>query len=48
MCLEVDMLGDVAERFRFQSDSVQGHVKGYGNDLASEYEAYSRHPPKVL
>lgn len=32
------MLGDVAERFRFQSDSVQGHVKGYGNDLASEYD----------
>lgn len=32
------MLGDVAERFRFQSDSVQGHVKDYGNDLASEYD----------
>ena len=32
------MLGDVAERFRFQSDSVQGHVKAYGNDLASEYD----------
>ena len=32
------MLGDVAERFRFRSDSVQGHVKGYGNDLASEYD----------
>ena len=31
-------MGDVAERFRFQSDSVQGHVKAYGNDLASEYD----------
>ena len=32
------MLGDVAERFRFRSDSVQGHVKGYGDELASEYD----------
>ena len=38
LLLEVDMSGDVAERFRFQSDSVQGHVKDYGNDLASEYD----------
>ena len=32
------MLGDVAERFRCRSDSVQGHVKDYGNELASEYD----------
>ena len=36
--LEVDMLGDVAERFRSPSDSVQGHVKDYGNELASRYD----------
>ena len=38
LLLEVDMLGDVAERFRCRSDSVQGHVKDYGNELASEYD----------
>ena len=32
------MLGDVAERFRCRSDSVQGHVNDYGNELASEYD----------
>lgn len=36
--LEVDLLGDVAERFRSRSDTVQGHVKDYGNELASKYE----------
>lgn len=36
--LEVDMLGDVAERFRSRSDTVQGHVKDYGNELASKYD----------
>ena len=32
------MLGDVAERFRSRSDTVQGHVKDYGNELASKYD----------
>ena len=36
--LEVDMLGDVVERFRSRSDTVQGHVKDYGNELASKYD----------
>ena len=36
--LEVDMLGDVAERFRSRSDTVQGYVKDYGNELASKYD----------
>ena len=36
--LEVDLLGDVAERFRSRSDSLQVHVKDYGNELASEYD----------
>ena len=35
--LEVDILGDVAERFRSRSDTVQGHVKDYGNQFASKY-----------
>ena len=39
LLLEVDMLGDVAERFRCRSDSVQGHFKDYGNELASEYDS---------
>ncbi|WP_448752291.1 DNA/RNA non-specific endonuclease [Actinomyces naeslundii] len=38
LLLEVDMLGDVAERFRCRSDSVQGHFKDYGKELASEYD----------
>ena len=36
--LEVDILGDVVERFRSRSDTVQGHVKDYGNELASKYD----------
>ena len=37
--LEVDRLDKVGEAFRCRSDSVQGHVKDYGNELASEYDA---------
>ena len=36
--LEVDILGDVVERLRSRSDTVQGHVKDYGNKLASKYD----------
>lgn len=36
--LEVDILGDVVERFRSRSDTVQGHVKDYGNEIASKYK----------
>jgi len=36
--MEVDVLGDVGERFRSRSDAVQKRVKDYGNDLASEYD----------
>ena len=36
--LEVDRLDKVGEAFRCRSDSVQGHVKGYGDELASEYD----------
>ena len=36
--LEVDRLDKVGEAFRCRSDSVQGHVNDYGNELASEYD----------